>query len=370
MWGRRPLRFQKAYRRGLGVSRNVRIMLHANVTRLVPNEAHTHIAAANGMTLTNRRFEIRARQFVLTCGGLENARLLLCSNGLGNEHDVVGRYFMEHPRAIFGKVRLTSALSSSLLLGKPLPMGKMQIGVGLSDTVQRRERLLNSYLTLEPQMSELTQQAYQSSANVVKVLMRKGYAGRRRDMFRANLPEIRELAYLLTPKEVMPHFMYRGYARLKGFSHRFRKVQQLTVINFCEQPPRTDSRVTLGDRIDALGMPGLILDWKIGREETASLVRLQRLLGERLRKEGVGELDETGLESVVPHYTDASHHMGTTRMSNDPHKGVVNRDARVYGIDNLYIAGSSIFPTVGCANPTLTIVALALRLADRLKQAA
>ena len=368
MWGRRPLRFQKAYRKALGASRNIKILFNANVTQLVPNEARTHIASASVATLNGKRLEIRARHFVLACGGLENARVLLCSHALGNDHDVVGRHFMEHPRAIFGSVRLHAPLRSSPLLGTPLPDGKLQIGVGLSTEVQRRERLLNSYLTLEPQMSELTQQAYQSSANVVKVLMRKGYAGSRKEIFRANLPEIRELAYLLTPKEVMPHFMYRGYAHLKGFSHRFRRVHRLTVVNFCEQLPRAESRVTLGDERDALGVPRLVLDWKIGREETASLVRLQRLLGERLKQEGVGDLDETGLESIEPRYTDASHHMGTTRMSEDPRKGVVNRDARLHDVDNLYIAGSSVFPTAGCANPTLTIVALALRLADRLKR--
>ena len=369
-WGRKPMRFQKTHLKPLSASRNIKMLFNANVTQLVSNEARMHVESANVVTLNGKRCEIRARQFVLACGGLENARLLLCSDGLGNEHDVVGRYFMEHPRAIFGKVRLTAPFRSSPLLGTPLPDGKVQIGVGLSTEVQRRERLLNSYLTLEPQMSELTQQAYQTSANVVKVLMRKGYAGNRRDVFRANLPEIRELIYLLTPKEVMPHFMYRGYARLKGFSHRFRKIQQLTVINFCEQAPRPESRVTLGERRDALGMPMLVLDWRIGREETASLVRLQRLLGERLKKEGVGDLDEAGLESIEPRYTDASHHMGTTRMSDDPRKGVVNRDSRLHDVDNLYVAGSSVFPTVGCANPTLTIVALALRLADRLKRTA
>jgi len=369
IWGRRPMRFQKAYLKPLSASRNITILLNGNVTRLVPNAARTHVESVTVATLNGKQVEIHARQFVLACGGLENARLLLCSDGLGNDHDVVGRYFMEHPRAIFGKVQLTAPFRSSLLLGTPLPDGKVQLGVGLSTEVQRRERLLNSYLTLEPQMSELTQQAYQSSANVVKVLMRKGYAGSRRDIFRANLPEIRELAYLLTPKEVMPHFMYRGYARLKGFSHRFRKIHRLTVINFCEQVPRPESRVTLGDARDALGLPTLVLNWKIGREETASLVRLQRLLGERLKKERVGDLDETGLEGIEPQYTDASHHMGTTRMSEDPRKGVVNRDTRLHSVDNLYIAGSSVFPTAGCANPTLTIVALALRLADRLKRA-
>ena len=133
------------------------------------------------MTLNGNELRISARVFVLACGGLENARLLLVSrrrhaNGLGNRHDIVGRYFMEHPRAIFGSVRLSVPFSSSLLLGAPLPDGKVQIGIGLSDEAQRRERLVNSYLTLEPQLSRITEQTFQSSANVVKVLMRRGYA--------------------------------------------------------------------------------------------------------------------------------------------------------------------------------------------------
>jgi choline dehydrogenase-like flavoprotein len=369
-WARRPMRFRKTYRRPLAASPNIRIVLNASVTQLATNEARTHLEAVNASTLSGRKFEIRARRFVLACGGLENPRLLLCANGLGNAHDLVGRYFMEHPRTICGTVRLTAPLRTSLLLGTPLPDGKMQVGIGFGEGLQRRERLLNSYLTLEPRMSAFAQAAYGSSANVVKVLTRQGYAGSRKDMFRAKLPPVRDLAYLLTPKEVMPHWMYRGYAGLKSFSHRFREISELTVINFCEQLPRHDSRVYLSEARDALGVNKLVLDWKIGAEETASLVRLQELLGERLKSRGLGTLDGEELRRGTPAYTDASHHIGTTRMSSSPKQGVVDTECRLHGVDNLYLAGSSVFPTAGCANPTLTLVALALRLADKLKKAA
>jgi choline dehydrogenase-like flavoprotein len=259
-------------------------------------------------------------------------------------------------------------LGSSLLLGAPLPDGKVQIGVAMTDEAQRREGLLNSYLAVEPQLSQVGLQAYQSSANIVKVLTRTGYAGRRRDALKARLPEIRDLVYLLTPKEVMPHFVYRQYSRLKALSHAFRKVSRLTVINFCEQLPRRDSRVYLDTARDRLGVNSLVLDWKIGNEETRSIVRLHALLAERLKREGLGTLSPVDGETP-PSYTDASHHIGTTRMSDDPRHGVVDRDARVHGVDNLYVAGSSIFPTAGNANPTLTLVALGLRLADHLKSA-
>jgi choline dehydrogenase-like flavoprotein len=181
---------------------------------------------------------------------------------------------------------------------------------------------------------------------------------------------MRDLAYLLTPKEVMPHWMYRGYAALKSLSHRFREVSELTVINFCEQVPRRSSRVFLGESRDRLGLHKLVLDWKIGAEETGSLMQLQELVNRQLQTRGLGELDVEELRRAPPAYTDASHHIGTTRMSADVKCGVVNNQCRVHDVDNVYVAGSSVFPTAGCANPTLTLVALALRLADHLKQAA
>jgi choline dehydrogenase-like flavoprotein len=115
-------------------------------------------------------------------------------------------------------------------------------------------------------------------------------------------------------------------------------------------------------------MNTLVLDWKIDREETASLVRLQALLAERLSQQRAGLVESPDLRTAAPSYTDASHHIGTTRMSADPRLGVVDASTRVHGVANLFIAGSSVFPTAGSANPTLTIVALALRLADHLKR--
>jgi choline dehydrogenase-like flavoprotein len=373
VWGRQPLRFGKTFKRQLRQSPNIKIYINANVTEIVTNEAGERVEGITAKTLNGNQLHVTAHTYILACGGLENARLLLASRrhdprGVGNRHDLVGRYFMDHPRVVLGSVRLSAPLGSSLLLGAPLPDGKLQIGIGLSEEAQRRERLLNNYLTLEPQLSEFAKQSYQSSANVAKVLMRRGYAGSRLDLFRADLPEIRDLVYVLTPKEVMPHFLYRHYARLKALTQRLRKVRDLTIINYCEQVPRPESRVFLGSSRDRLDMNALVVDWRIGPEETGSLVRLQELLGERLAREGIGRLDTSALETAAPSYTDASHHMGTTRMSDDPRRGVVNRDGKVHGVANLFIAGSSVFPTVGHANPTLTIVALAIRLADHLKQ--
>ena len=162
----------------------------------------------------------------------------------------------------------------------------------------------------------------------------------------------------------MPHFAYRWYSRLRS-ARSPRRETHAVVVYFCEQPPDAESRVTLSRELDPLGVNRLVLDWRIGPEVTRSVLELQELLRDCLDRAGIGEL-ENGSEL---RFTDASHHMGTTRMSDDPRSGVVDTDCKIHGLDNLYVAGSSVFPSAGHANPTLTIVALALRLAQQLRAA-
>jgi hypothetical protein len=272
---------------------------------------------------------------------------------------------MDHPRAVFGRVKLSEPQKLPLLLGIPLPDGIAQAGIQFSEAIQRREGLLNHYLTFERHWSDRTAQAYQSFIHSMKIALRKGYAGRRVLFGRAELAAIPELIYLLAPRELMPHFLYRAARRLRH--HLARGVRELIVVNYCEQAPNPASRVYLGERRDRLNMPVLVLDWRICREDTESLMRLHELLDERLQRHRLGRLDDTGEPFSDRLYTDASHHIGTARMSADPRHGVVNARCAVHGVDNLYVAGSAVFPTSGHANPTLTIVALALRLAAHLK---
>jgi choline dehydrogenase-like flavoprotein len=309
---------------------------------------------------------------VLACGGLENARLLLASrdrqpHGIGNRFDQVGRCFMDHPRAVFGKVRLRPGSRLPLLRGFPLPDGKVQVGLGLSEETQRRERLLNHYLTLEAEVSGYTQQSYQSSVEIMKVLLRRGHAGRRWELGKAGLGALPDMIYLLTPKEILPHPVYRWCWLARQALPRKPRAQSFVVVYFCEQPPDPASRVQLGPEVDRLGLNRLVLDWRIGDAVSATVLRLQQMFAERLEQTGLGHLENPESE---PWYTDASHHMGTTRMSADPRSGVVDRDGRVHGVVNLYVAGSSVFPCAGHANPTLTVVALALRLTEHLRNLA
>ena len=370
VWAKRPLRFGAAYRSRLKHSRHVSAYLSANVTEILLNHPGTAVEALNVVSLSGKRFRIKAKRFVLACGGMENARLLLVSrgvqeSGIGNQYDVVGRYFMDHPRAVFGKIKLSRPHKFPMLLGFPLAEGMAQVGIQFSEETQKREALLNHYLTFERRWSEQSAQAYQSLVHTMKILLRKGYSGNRFSLSGAKLAHVPELIYLLAPRELMPHFLYRLVKMMKNAISG--GVTDLIVVNYCEQPPNPQSRVYLSHERDRLQMNRLVLDWKVGDEETKSLIRLQELVNSALKKAHLGYLDETSQQLNDLRYTDASHHIGTTRMSDDPRTGVVDRDCRVHGIRNLFIAGSSIFPTSGYANPTLTIVALALRLAEHLK---
>ena len=371
LWARRPMRFGAAYHSELRGSRDVRILLNANVTRIVLNQDATAVESLEVSTLSLSRLSIRARVFVLACGAIENARLLLVSrdshaSGVGNQFDLVGRYFMDHPRCLFGRMHLLPQGRLPFLRGRPLREGKIQIGIGLSNDIQRREGLLNHYATLEAEYSDYAATGYQTFVKSMKVLLRRGYSGSRWNLGRTQLSDIPELIYLLTPKELLPHWIYRIHASLRRMT-RFRSGRSCVVVYFCEQPPDPESRVTLSSERDRLGMNKVILHWRISPEVTEGVLRLQSLLARRSREAGIGELLSSDEGEI--RYTDASHHMGTTRMSQSPRDGVVDTDCRVHGVRNLFLAGSSVFPSAGHANPTLTIVAVALRLADKLKSA-
>jgi choline dehydrogenase-like flavoprotein len=370
VWAKSPMRFGAAYKSQLRHSVNISVFLNANATQILLNPAGTRVDGIRVATLGGKAFHVMARRFVLSCGGMENPRLLLVSRdvqkkGVGNQYDVVGRYFMDHPRAVFGRVKLQRPFRLPALLGVPIRDGIAQLGIRLSDDVQKREALLNHYLTFERRWSDQSAMAYQSFIHTMKILLRKGYSGSRFGLFGAKLTKIPELIYLLAPRELMPHSLYRI---LKGMTDNIRKgVTELIVVNYCEQAPNPTSRLYLSNERDHLQMNRLILDWKVGDPETRSLLRLQELVNSSLKQNGIGYVYDNSEVVNKLQYTDASHHIGTTRMSDNPRKGVVDRNCRVHGVTNLFVAGSSVFPTSGYANPTLSIVALAIRLAEHLK---
>lgn len=360
VWAKSPARPGRIALPYFKRSSNITLLLNASAVAIRRVAGSSRAGSVEAATLSGRRIAISAGSFVLACGGLENARLLMLSDdwpasGPGNAGGLLGRCFMDHPRAVHGRFFTAPGAQLRALLGRAMPDGRTQIGIRLNPQAQARQHLPNHYVTFEPESSQYASEGYQALAQAAKLA-----SGTATSMKADSLPE---LIYLLRPRELIPHFAYRVVQALRDRVRLGGQQRPFVVVYFCEQPPGLESRAVLGGARDALGMPRLQLDWRLDTDFIDSVVRTEKALADILHETGIGRL-EPGRDT--PRFTDASHHMGTTRMSHSPYEGVVDPDCRVHGVPNLFVAGSSVFPCGGHANPTLTIVALALRIAHKL----
>lgn len=347
---------------------NISIILHANVTRILTCVDGRTVRGVEARTLEGKGLTVRAPTVVLACGGLENARLLLASTdarpkGLGNDHDLVGRFLMDHPAPVIGTfapedARRVLARFGHYWLDDARGRHVFDAGLALSERVQMERRLPNTaaYLVAEPRED--------ASVAALRRLVHLNVSHRNADA-RALLRDV--LSVARGPAEILD-----AVARRSRHRPEIVPVHSLQLVASPEQFPNPNSRVTLSERRDPLGTPIVRVDWRIDeRERDAALAML-----EILRK----ELPRIGLPTptVAPwvqddedwraNFVDAAHPMGTTRMAEDPRQGVVDPSCAVHGVDGLYIAGSSVFPTGGTANPTMMIVALAMRLGEHLRE--
>jgi choline dehydrogenase-like flavoprotein len=315
--------------------------------------------------LDGRRFAVAAKKFILAAGGIENARILLVSRkvqkaGLGNDRDLVGRFFMEHPflksaQFLPANPYGVGLYKSSKVAPKVGSLGSTQAEtlikgcLKLSPDALRREQLLNFRATLEPTYAD----GLASLDHIVGTM-----AG-------GDLPDD-FLSHLGNVIRDIDHIVHAGYGRLTRGTY---PVRLLEVFSCIEQAPNPDSRVMLSTECDGLGMPRVKLQWALTPIDRTTIRRANDILAEEMGRGGEGRLKITLQEDNWPQAHDVGfHHMGTTRMHPNPQSGVVDANCLVHGLSNLYIAGSSVFPTCGSANPTLTIVALAIRLASHLQE--
>lgn len=347
------------YRAELEAAADVRVLLHATATRV-----HTGPDGVTGVTVREvggRSAHVDAGAVVLCGGGVENARLLLASD-VGNAHDQVGRWFSEHP-VLWVDLDVDDPVRLQEFFGlhgrgaiRYLPK------VRLAPEVQREQRTLSAVADLiwEHRETEGLSAARELSSAL---------QGRRRP--RLGPGGLRRAAGELGP------VARAGFRRFALGRPSAGPLERARLKILFEQAPNPDSRVTLSTATDALGVPKARVDWRLTEADrrTAQVwtglldTEFRRLGMARLRSiGGLGDLDRLSGPDWTAGYEEACHHMGTTRMSTDPRTGVVDADGQVHGVPGLYASGSSVFPTGGYANPTLTIVALALRLADHLKQ--
>lgn len=335
-------------------------------------------------------FDVHARGFVLATGGLENARLLLvsrdlCDRGLGNQHDQVGRWLMNHPKNYHGLVRLAEPLQELPYFFGALHRGFAgYAGLRLREDVQRERGLVNSYVRFEPLFPWSNSIGVESLVALAK--RSKLVMARVRGKARDETVELRDYAEtgddsdLQNERKTAAGWLGLGwnvladapkvtrYAYHRALGRSKPKVRTVRLRNFMEMEPDPEHRVTLSGTRDEYGQPVTHVRHAPSERDRRSLVELHRALVEELAATGLGRL-ETELERTTPWPIDqdASHHLGTTRMGLEPRTSVVDRDLKVHDVENVWVAGGSVFPTSGCANPTFTITALSIRLASHLR---
>jgi choline dehydrogenase-like flavoprotein len=356
-----PTRFGEVYRDEITRAANITTFLYANVVDIETTETSQTVTRLRVACLDGNKFWVTAKLFILAAGGIENPRLLLLSNkvqsaGLGNQHDLVGRFFMEHPHLVSGLFLPSHRASSTDFYSRIQNTEKNVLVLGvltLSTKTLRREQLTNfSVVLIQPWSWSQVSRGVTSFKRLLSELRRR------------SVPEhyVKHLKNVIVELDDVAIALYKGERP---------PATWLTLENRSEQVPDPGSRVTLTAERDRLGKNRVRLDWRLSPIDKRSIRRGHEIIGKELGRAGLGRL------RVVVDDNDAvwdstmiggCHHMGTTRMHVNPQQGVVDANCQVHGMSNLFIAGSSVFPTSGYANPTLTIVALAIRLADHVKR--
>jgi choline dehydrogenase-like flavoprotein len=380
-----PTRFGERYRQEMVGSPRVTTLLHSNVLEIMPTDSVRAVSHLRVASLGRNEFTISARAYVLATGGIENARVLLASNsrvpaGLGNDHDLVGRYFMEHPHVAMGYYLPTvPSFTGGFYIKHRKGEGEVK-GVHIpSERLAREQGLLGISISLEPPGYSIGDFFNTWPRPIVLTLTRierliqeqrpRAFAAVRRvERF------IRQL-HVSDRHHDFSRLVYQFLEQLEqGASQApLPSAAQLPLYRlYCrsEQTPNRSSRVLLDRRRDALGVPRAILDWRLTAQDTESIEKACRQFALVVGRSGTGRVWLPAPSEAAEwekRIVGGPHHMGTTKMSATPRTGVVDPNCRVHGLGNLFIAGSSVFPTSGYANPTLTLIALAYRLADHLK---
>jgi choline dehydrogenase-like flavoprotein len=351
-----PTRFGEVYRQDLTTAAGLTVYLNANLVDIDTDAGARDVTGLRLACLRGPKLQGRGQLYVLATGGIENARLLLNANkvrntGLGNEFDLVGRYFMDHPYI----PNAATILFTDPTIGSRLVAGGSRDGYGAQ------------FYFYAPKATLETEELPAFSIYIGNA------GGTHHDFARASLSAIlRALASGHWPDHLMTHIwqiLRAVEAQIEdAFDRLTRRDHSRYSANYmCECPPDPESRVTLGKQIDALGLRRVELDWRLPRDFDRNIRRAHEILAQDLGRTGKGRLRLDLGEDATPLVATGHHHMGTTRMHHDPKQGVVDENCRVHGMANLFVAGSSVFPTYSFDDPTMTIVALALRLADHLK---
>lgn len=323
-----PTHFGERYASDLKRIGRLKTFLNANVTKLRLSADGNRVERVDVATLNGKRFTVKAKMVVVGLGGIETPRLLLASNdvrphGVGNENDLVGRFFADHPvpREVGTLVLFNGKMPRYYLETQAIRSIVMRASFTPGEQYRKKHAVMGSQTTVE---------------------------------YKDELDDIGKAAVAAT-------------ASALGVNGEHAVAYSLGC--GLEPAPDPERRLVLDHPRDALGMPRLKLKMRISDDDFAHYRRTLAELGRQLlvAKTGMLRLNLKERGQWLDGLSWGSHHMGTTRMHPDPKQGVVDADLKVHGVANLYISGSSVFPTYGASNPTVNLLALTVRLAEHLR---
>ncbi len=341
----------KAYKDDIVKAKNIHLYTYSTVVDIIGNDNLSSIKHIEIKNLAGKTHTVRAKHFILAGGAIQNARMLLAANsqaknGLGNDRDVVGRYFMEHLEIMTAELWMLKPFPTDLFTRGSGEQTRLWCELSLTKEVQTEKKILNGTTGLTrlavamhvpSRMEEWQDEDPRKSWKTMRKNFSKGDSIARAE-------------------------------NIKGAIERAYEFQTRI-----EQAPNPNSRVTIDTEKDELGVPRANLHWELSEIDKRSTRAINIIIGQELARAGVGRVrlreffrEEDDMEWPVG--TNAGwHHMGTTRMGTDLNKSVVDSNCQVHGINNLYVAGAACYVTASAPNPTLTIVALSLRLSDHVK---
>jgi GMC oxidoreductase len=332
------------------------VFTHANAANLsLDSKDRGVVHAVQVLNYSGKSFTFTAQYVVLCAGTVECSRILLCSNAIPNEHDQIGRYFHDH--VAYHAARLESpARERAIDLLGPFYVDGTIHSCKLEATKDLRDRqalhaVMAHIVIIEPE---------DSGAAAVRNLLRSLQSGQIKQAIRSNL-----VPMLMGSPDIFRLFYYSRFKRRRAISKR--AVLKLNID--VEQGAYPDNRVCLSAiNKDALGLPTAAIEWRIGEEEKLTAAKYAYVIKDFLEALGIAPLHWS--ESVVQHTTpsmlDTNHAMGGLRMGQNPASSVVDRDLSLHGLTNLFVASCAVFPSGSSSNPTFTLMALAMRLADNL----
>ena len=353
---------------------NIDALLGATAVEIETDATGERVTGVKVVDEAQRPITVRAPHVILAVGCLETSRLLLNShavhdNGIGNAHDVVGRYFMDHPQSYLNvftpadrHVFDTFGIYDLRTKGNMAVMAKL----ALKDAALRREHLPNSCHLLFPRRDHFLSPAFQSFFSLMLDIKYASIPRHALDRAKTMLMGLGDLApialWALQGTAHYPYLAKGGWANLADKSKLFSTFELWTMI---EQLPDPANRIRLSARRDYNGTPLIEVHWRFSEADRDGVRRVRAFIARELEESGLGKMEWSPDLYTSP---GSVHPIGGARMGDDPRTSVVDRDLQVHGVRNLYVASSAVFPTSGYANPTLTVVALSCRIADQVKR--